>query len=893
MASPKAFLSSPVYVVRGASKCNTPSSPDLPPLQDILSQTTHAEPVQHHGFLADDESPLTQSRSAYWHRTESCARDRQTAAPAPANATPQLNHNDRSTSSPSIVEVAVETPHFVSATNRASSNPVDRGSASPSSTNPDKPWRKYKTKASQAEPKDSAYSVNAALGARPSVMLEPKVQQANDRPPETALSSKSIKKGDETTIEPLHLESAMARKLNWTPPTNKTIVDLKSSPDPNGSPSDWQKASVFRSLSETYGCKEAVNSVEEPPKKITYTVVKKRKLIELVPVKSAAESKPAEPAEVSEKPITKRKAPKKKPRTITDLATAAYKMPTQCDNVPPSASLLDYFPADGKTVAPQEDTSSKPKKTRKKMAKVSKKKAPPPKPVLLSPRAALKQVANQDFVFGTSSQLAREQSPTFLRDLQIAMQTSNHHGSEDFVTPINSDAIEPPEQRPKLWDAGARDAEGDLLDLEVINLAENSPELPPLIDESDPFGYRKAEGDGVSMGANTMGSGTVQVNDDSFVNLSDILPSPVLKPAQGDGNDASVRTAAETGNQAHSRALVPGDPMPNASTVKQTSMAESTTEDQPARPKFELYTDAQLSKQIKSYGFKPVKRRTAMIALLDQCWESKFRIGQNQLRQKSTTTSPKASKTKTKTSTVQDDVEEARGSHEAEHSRRLTGVSDLEEQEPPPSAQPPPSPKRPRGRPRKDVSTPTKPARAKAAPKKAAASKRAATATKGKKSATSAPLTKRRSKSPSFVIEIPDSESNDADGFSTSPSSSPEPTFSSPIAVDLSVSVSDDTDLSLAPAATDDQEALFSSVTKAVTTAPRTTDPADPSWYEKILMYDPIVLEDLTAWLNSGQLTRVGFDGEVNPGEVKQWCESKSVCCLWKVNLRGKERKRL
>lgn len=102
----------------------------------------------------------------------------------------------------------------------------------------------------------------------------------------------------------------------------------------------------------------------------------------------------------------------------------------------------------------------------------------------------------------------------------------------------------------------------------------------------------------------------------------------------------------------------------------------------------------------------------------------------------------------------------------------------------------------------------------------------------------------------------------------------------------------EDNELSLTMAPDAKQEALFKRITEAVTSAPRSTDPAHPSWYEKMLLYDPIVLEDLTAWLNSGQLTRVGYDGEVNPGEVKKWCESKSVCCLWRVNLRGKERKR-
>jgi hypothetical protein len=102
----------------------------------------------------------------------------------------------------------------------------------------------------------------------------------------------------------------------------------------------------------------------------------------------------------------------------------------------------------------------------------------------------------------------------------------------------------------------------------------------------------------------------------------------------------------------------------------------------------------------------------------------------------------------------------------------------------------------------------------------------------------------------------------------------------------------EDTELSLSMTPDEKEAGLYSSLTTAITSAPRTNDPAKPSWHEKILMYDPIVLEDLTSWLNSGQLTRVGYDGEVSPGEVKKWCESQSVCCLWRVNLRGKERKR-
>ena len=102
----------------------------------------------------------------------------------------------------------------------------------------------------------------------------------------------------------------------------------------------------------------------------------------------------------------------------------------------------------------------------------------------------------------------------------------------------------------------------------------------------------------------------------------------------------------------------------------------------------------------------------------------------------------------------------------------------------------------------------------------------------------------------------------------------------------------EDTEVSLAVDPTNREEQLFGFITKAVQTAPPTEDPLEPSWHEKMLMYDPVILEDLTAWLNSGQLDRVGFDEEVSPNEVKKWCESKSVCCLWRVNVHGKERKR-
>ena len=84
---------------------------------------------------------------------------------------------------------------------------------------------------------------------------------------------------------------------------------------------------------------------------------------------------------------------------------------------------------------------------------------------------------------------------------------------------------------------------------------------------------------------------------------------------------------------------------------------------------------------------------------------------------------------------------------------------------------------------------------------------------------------------------------------------------------------------------------LLDIITNLVTTCPPTNNVKNLTWYEKMLMYEPIVIEDLTGWLNGaskGEITsnKDGFE------LVKAWCEARSVCCLWKENLRGGQRGR-
>jgi hypothetical protein len=109
------------------------------------------------------------------------------------------------------------------------------------------------------------------------------------------------------------------------------------------------------------------------------------------------------------------------------------------------------------------------------------------------------------------------------------------------------------------------------------------------------------------------------------------------------------------------------------------------------------------------------------------------------------------------------------------------------------------------------------------------------------------------------------------------------------------------------------QTSIFPQIAQTIKAAPIGEDMTAPSWYEKILLYDPIVLEDLTAWLNAqGLRTEIkrlkhktktrgrkkkDASPEVDEWEVvrdelkawmvQKWCEENSICCLWKEGLRG------
>ncbi|GAB0134315.1 hypothetical protein EsDP_00002692 [Epichloe bromicola] len=843
MASPDAFLSSPAR--RSKQYIVPSSSPDLPSIQDILLQNSRRPAIKcgsKVASIADTATSAFASARDLWKSAQAAEVNQI----SPSQASDQLiviDDNDTARDSIEPTSKGKTPPR-----RQSGSQQFQIEEAAPTTLHP---WKRFKPKTPEKDAiKTFENPDSGCLNMMPlatDASLADDANRASSPMQESLLSAQPEAKIWDPK-ESLQLELAMARRKVWTPPPKQTTTCVELGESPAAAESaeleDGEKTNSFETLLATYKCDDGAAD-EAVSHQSDGSASKKRKLSGVQYDKAL----PA-PAIPTTRIVAEKKAPRKRPRTLTALATAAYKQATQVENANVAQNTNDASIPN----LPQTGQNKAKVKPRKRPTK-SKKRIEPPKPILFSPETALKQVAQQDFVFGTSSQLAGEQSPTFLRDLQRAMKSSNQLDQVDLTTPLNSDSIEPLECRPKLWDAAARDADGDLFDVEVINLTEG--DSCPAQTLGDPFGYFKGD---ISLSPqlhSARHSADASKDGDGFTDLSDILPvgSKTLLPAPEI-------------NMSRSRSLSPecqGEPRPQASVKLTATSASAPDANHFPRPAFENYTDTQLSKEVCRYGFKPIKRRSAMITLLDQCWQQRMGSSGHHVRMKSTVAT--ASK-----STTSSPTKRPRGRP------RKSSTNESPAQDPPPSAQVPETPKRPRGRPRKS---------AEASP---SVSKRVS------ERATPKPVDKKRKATSqnsqvAKLIEIPDSESDLASSLNSSPSSSFS-ISSPPQQVDLTMSLGEDTELSLAMASTDSESNLFDYITRAVKTAPRTTVAAEPSWHEKILLYDPIVLEDFATWLNSGQLTRVGFDEEINPVDVKKWCESKSICCLWKVNLRGKERKR-
>jgi hypothetical protein len=337
--------------------------------------------------------------------------------------------------------------------------------------------------------------------------------------------------------EGLELDEAILRRRDWTPPPADTTIP---SPFTNSSTKENKQSvrnadGTFTNLLSNFTYAQSPSAARASSSTTAEVVpATKRRRVELVEI-------PSNQINSREQSPEKGKAPKKKPRTITDLVTEQYAR----KSVEPEAATSNFFsPRTTVTKVPLNDTpDAAPKKAprkrntsksgsekadpksraKKASAKTTAKKSKPVAEKLLSPASALLRMNRQDILFGTSSQLALEESPTMVRQLQYAIKESEHEpdifDSDFFCAP-------PPRFKMQgkrgLWAVSARDDEGGMLEqIEDVRMPEpdRTQDFPLLMmdgagnerDEPPPRKGRKSE---------------EPAEPDEFIHIDDIVRNP-------------------------------------------------------------------------------------------------------------------------------------------------------------------------------------------------------------------------------------------------------------------------------------------------------------------------------------------------------------------------------
>ncbi|KAL4875935.1 hypothetical protein BJY04DRAFT_149921 [Aspergillus karnatakaensis] len=651
----------------------------------------------------------------------------------------------------------------------------------------------------------------------------------------------------------LHLEPAMKRRLDWTPskdPVQPSIhLDAK-----DGTEGSQPGLGTLLSGYEYDGGVAASDRLQVladsgPTKRRRIELVESR----VIPLKPKALDSDAQSngertsqSPAASKPVQRPKQRAKRLTTLTARVTASYQQ----------ASAAGCEPAGQTPVAVQKPKARKSKKSADGSSgfKV-------PRTILLSPEAAVKSLDQQDLMFGTCSQLERADSPTLLRDTQRAIlesekeitaaPLSNFHRHLSHTNP--STALSRLATPKNLWSVAARDAEGLLVEVEVVDLLD-TPEAPKAIIEYGDGGNQKHDEPG-KVDALSTECDILPVEEPAVLNTSAVeeLPAPITEPIEQ-----------------------PAATKPRVATKRKM-------------PNYDNWKDTTLARDIKRFGLKEMKNRKRMIEVLKECWLASYGAGNDggqgdEVPQRTevalTTAASKLQKVeKPKKLEVQPLAEPTEPITEIT-TTSTTAISSSSTAERTLVAECQRLPTKPQKQPDSETSNTMKEA-----------------------------ITQPKS-TYSFidVEEIQDSE----DEFPPSPSrlfpsrpqkkpelltstvpSSPIPKAPSTLERNKRQNKRMPTSsICTKPGISPSQRPnLADQITKAVRSQPRANAAGKQkglTWHEKILMYDPIFLEDFTAWLNTEGLGSVDEDREVGAGFVREWCEAKGICCCYKVKRPGR-----
>ena len=538
---------------------------------------------------------------------------------------------------------------------------------------------------------------------------------------------------------------------------------------------------------------------------------------------------------------TRTKKPRKaKTTTITALTTAQYETTSTSDT-----NLHSYFSPNAAAKQPVQGKS----RTRKTTSKAKGRGAKETSLVFnVAPATdAIKSLDAQVLLFGTCSQLARDCSPGREEQKDRGFSTKPSKASNSGVlSPGLSSLLSKRSGSKCLWGAGARDLEGGLADIEVVDLQKaDAPNIDrPLHKETLTAGQ----------------------SEDSFMDVDDVCQNSApeerafpdeslgscidIKDVEQGRNDQLRHPASSSvpkTNSDGSRECSVKVPEPVVDLLEQTECGQSSSspsseQAEPVQsgvsgdvPHFRGFSTAELNKQVAAYGFKPVKTRDAAISLLEKCWESRNKISSTKnisgKRASNPPPVPATRKTLGKSATKARVVKASASDHSKLNKGRSSKSSQSSEM------------------------------------KKSDFKQFASTSTR------------------SSFEEIADSTDEDTvaapshDIYYDALSYSNQKTMTPPSTLTIRSKTQSSHDNA------DKAPDIHKQITLAVKGQPRMNAVKgikQPTWYEKILMYDPILLDDLTVWLNIEGLNRVGEDREVDRLTVREWCESKGVCCTWR-----------
>jgi len=675
--------------------------------------------------------------------------------------------------------------------------------------------------------------------------------------PQASTDQETNQGSEAATIDKvLHLEEALRRRTDWTPP-RETCLDISSAAAGEETVKHCDGLIIhggFDKILSAYSYSGPSAAVPEIVQNVGEGPTKRRRIELVTPLPqsfhvyqndSNGEATAQETDSSSSSARTKKNA--KGPKRLTTLTARMTAQYTRTNT--------------NQDVSTSDDSQA----TRKPKSKRGKGRMTENETefTVLSPDEAFRSLENQDLVFGTCSQLEREESPHTLKELEQAIRASedlacNRNEQTAITKAASKSAVSCLTGTRNLWQIAARDSDGSLVQARNINT--------------------------VAQEKGTKAKRPVNWEDEDWFELDYGMPNPPSKKKQSSSEKVS-ESATDPSPLDSQKPLI----QKNDDAAEKTASVQNLTSQQPQMPQYSGFTDTELTQQISKYGFKSVRGRKKMIELLQKCWESKHGSSnktapvssQPPLPETETAKPPGPAQPKDQSITAKKGAQKARVRSKTQS-------------------------KKPTASTKKVPSSSTQPA----IPKETMAVTSPKTTPK--------PAERRSQALPRSFIdveEIQDSEDESISSpsqvqkryinISTSCNGATEPfleirtkeitespsrwktTAPKSAGAATSLAKPDKTASSKRSSLPD----LASQITKAVRSQPQLSPLSSssgsrsrPTWHEKILMYDPIILEDFTTWLNVEGLGLVGEDREIHAAMAREWCESKGICCCWKNN---------